>query len=157
MLFGIPTAVFSALGSFLMSFLASRAKAKAEIEEAKHKRTLELFAAQNEAAVQFMQGEEQRQQDPYFSFTRRTLALGLTFGTMVAVFLIPVLFPEVPWIYEIQRSTKGFLGIGARNWTDLVQVFGIPMVFGEVFTHFVGVITAFYFGNRLGNTRNPYN
>ena len=156
MLFGIPLQVFSALGSFLMSFLASRAKTMAEIEEAKHKRTLELFAAQNEAAVQFMKSEKVKQQDPYFSFTRRILALGVTFGTMVAVFLVPVLFPHVEWIYEIQTRTAGFFGFGARDITELVTVGGIPILFGEVFTHICAIIASFYFGNRLGSVRNPY-
>ena len=156
MLFGIPLAVFSSLGSFLMSFLAARFKSRMEIEEAKHKRTLELFAAQNEAAATFMQGEEIKQQDAYFSFTRRTLALGVTFGTMFCLFALPLFWPEVMWIYETTVNNPGFFGIGASVTTEFVTVAGIPISFGEAFLHFVGMVIAFYFGNRLGTVRNPY-
>ena len=156
MLFGIPLAVFSSLGSFLMSFLAARAKSRAEIEEAKHKRTLELFAASNAAAASFMEGEQIKQQDPYFSFTRRTLALGITFGTMFCLFAIPLFWPEVMWVYEQTVMNPGFFGIGASVTTEFVSVAGIPVSYGEAFIHFVGMVIAFYFGNRLGNVRNPY-
>ena len=156
MLFGIPLAVFSSLGSFFMSFLAARLKSRMEIEEAKHKRTLELFAAQNEAAVAFMQGEEIKQQDPYFSFTRRTLALGVTFGTMFCLFALPLFWPELQWIYETTVRNQGFFGLGASTTTEFTQISGIPVSFGEAFLHFVGMVIAFYFGNKLGKVRNPY-
>ena len=156
MLFGIPLAVFSALGSFLMSFLAARFKSRMEIEEAKHKRTLELFAAQNAATASFMEAEKVRQEDPYFSFTRRTLALGITFGTMFCLFAIPLFWPEVKWIYETQVQGFSFLGFGLGSSTQFVQVAGIPVTYGEAFIHFVGMVVAFYFGNRLGSVKNPY-
>ena len=152
MLFGFPLQVFSGLASFLISFIASRSKAKMEMEEAKHKRMMELIAASNESASQFMQAEEIKQKDPYFSFTRRILALGLTFGTMVAIFIIPVVFPQVPWIFEVNTSKSLLFGLlGTEDITEFVQVAGIPFVFGEAFTHIVAVITSFYFGNKLGN------
>lgn len=156
MIFGIPTAIFSAIASFIVSYLASRSRAKAEIEEAKHKRTLELFAAQNKAAGSFMKGEEIKQKDPHFSFTRRTLALGVTFGTMFLLFALPLFAPEFQWIYEQAQSNSGFFGIGAKSWTELVAVVGTPVLFGEAMLHFTGMIIAFYFGNRLGSIRNPY-
>ena len=156
MLFGIPLAVFSALGSFLMSFLAARFKSRMEIEEAKHKRTLELFAAQNAATASFMEAEKVRQEDPYFSFTRRTLALGITFGTMFCLFAIPLFWPEVQWIYQTTERTFGIFGIGAGTYTKFVTVAGIPVPYGEAFIHFVGMVVAFYFGNRLGSVKNPY-
>ena len=156
MLFGIPLAVFSSLGSFLMSFLAARVKSRAEIEEAKHKRTLELFAASNAAAASFMEGEKIKQEDPYFSFTRRTLALGVTFGTMFCLFAIPLLWPEIQWIYEVTVNNPGFFGLGATSATEFVQVAGIPISYGQAFIHFVGMVIAFYFGNRLGTVKNPY-
>ena len=156
MLFGIPLAIFSSLGSFLMSFLAARAKSRSEIEEAKHKRTLELFAAQNAATAAFIEGEQVKQADPYFSFTRRTLALGLTFGTMFCLFALPLFWPEVKWIYETTVNNPGFFGLGATSKTEFVTVAGIPVSYGEAFIHFVGMVIAFYFGNRLGTVKNPY-
>ena len=81
MLFGLPLQVFSSIASFLVSFFASRQKAKTEIEEARNKRFMELIAAQSESTARFMEYEQQKQQDPQFSYTRRVLALGLTFGT----------------------------------------------------------------------------
>ena len=139
-----------------MSFLAARAKSRAEIEEAKHKRTLELFAASNAAAASFMEGEKIKQEDPYFSFTRRTLALGVTFGTMFCLFAIPLLWPEIQWIYEVTVNNPGFFGLGATTSTQFIQVAGIPISYGQAFIHFVGMVIAFYFGNRLGTVKNPY-
>ena len=156
MLFGIPLAVFSSLGSFLMSFLAARLKSRMEIEEAKHKRTLELFAAQNAATAAFMEAEQVKQADPYFSFTRRTLAIGVTFGTMFCLFAIPLFWPEVQWNYQHTERTLGIFGIGAGSYTQFTTVSGIPVSFGEAFIHFVGIIISLYFGNRLGTVRNPY-
>ena len=156
MLFGIPLAVFSSLGSFLMSFLAARLKSRMEIEEAKHKRTLELFAANNAAVATFMEGEKVKQEDPQFSFTRRTLALGVTFGTMFCLFAIPLFWPEIQWIYQHTERTIGLFGIGAGTYTEFTTVAGIPVSYGEAFIHFVGMVIAFYFGNRLGTVKNPY-
>ena len=75
MLFGIPLAVFSSLGSFLMSFLAARLKSRMEIEEAKHKRTLELFAAQNAATASFMEGEKRTKHTQHTTQTHPTCLL----------------------------------------------------------------------------------
>lgn len=158
MLFGIPFQVFSGLGSFLVSFLAQRAKTKMELEEAKNKRMIELLAAQNEHAKHFMECESNRlQNDPYFAWTRRTLALGIVFGTMFALFLVPVLFPEVPWIIEIKTLKSTFLGLfGTREVNELIQLHGIPFFFGEVFSHICVIVAGFYFGGNAGQIRNPY-
>ena len=156
MLFGIPLAIFSSLGSFLMSFLAARVKSRMEIEEAKHKRTLELFAANNAATAAFMEGEKVKQEDPQFSFTRRTLALGVTFGTMFCLFALPIFWPELEWIYQVTVNNPGFFGLGATTTVEFITVAGIPVSYGEAFIHFVGMVIAFYFGNRLGTVKNPY-
>lgn len=158
MLFGLPLQVFSGIFSFLMSFLASRAKAKMEVEEAKNKRMIELLAAQNEHTKIFMESQAALvKDDPYYAWTRRTLALGIVFGTMVAVFLVPVLFPSVPWIIEVETLKSTFLGLfGTTTVVELVQLHGIPLIFGEVFTHICVIVAGFYFGNGAGNIRNPY-
>ena len=158
MLFGIPLQVFSGLASFVMSFLASRAKAKMEVEEAKNKRMIELLAAQNESTKAFMECQHGLlKDDPYYAWTRRTLALGIVFGTMVAVFLVPVLFPEVPWIIEVKTLKSTFLGLfGTQTVNELVQLHGIPFFFGEVFSHICVMVAGFYFGHSAGNVRNPY-
>ena len=158
MILGLPLQVLSALGSFFVSFLAARAKSKAEIEAANHRMTMELLAANNESAVNFMKAQaELVKSDPYFSFTRRIIALGITFGTMTAVFLIPALFPHVPWIIEVQTIKSTFLGLfGTSTVNEFIQLNGIPLVLGEAFTHIVAVIASFYFGNRAGSIRNPY-
>ena len=128
-----------------------------ELDEAKHKRTMDLLAAQNQASMLFLQGESIKQADPYFSFTRRILALGLTFGTMVAIFMVPVLFPGVPWIFQIESTERIFFGLfGSEKTTELVQAYGIPFILGEAFTHFVAVVTSFYFGSKMGKVSNPY-
>ena len=139
-----------------MAFLAARLKSRMEIDEAKHKRTLELFAANNAATAAFMEAEKVKQDDPYFSFTRRTLALGITFGTMFCLFAIPLFWPEIQWIYETTVSNQGFFGLGASMTTEFTQISGIPVSFGEAFIHFVGIIVSLYFGNRLGTVKNPY-
>lgn len=158
MLFGIPLQIFSGLASFIMSFLASRARAKMEVEEAKNKRMIELLAAQNEHTKCFMEGQMSLvKEDPYYAWTRRTLALGIVFGTMVSLFLVPVLFPNVPWIIEVQTLKSTFLGLfGTQTVNELVQLHGIPFFFGEVFSHICVMVAAFYFGNSAGNVRNPY-
>ena len=156
-MFGLPLQVFSMLGSFIVSFLASRAKAKMELEEAKHKRMVEILAAHNKAASTFLKGEEIKQKDPNFSFTRRVLALGVTAGTMIAIFLIPVFFPNTPWIFEVQTVKTTFLNLfGTQTVNELVQVYGVPFILGEAFTHMVAIIISFYFGNRMGTVKNPY-
>ena len=128
-----------------------------EIEEAKHKRFMELLAAQSEATARFMEQEQVKQQDPQFSYTRRVLALGLTFGTMFAVFLIPVLWPTVPWIVEITTIKSTFLGLfSGTEVNEWIQLYGIPLIFGEAFLHLVAIVTSFYFGNRLGSAKSPY-
>ena len=158
MLFGIPFQVFSGIASFVMSFLANRAKSKMEIEEAKNRRMIELLAAQNEHTKNFMEGQATLlKEDPYFAWTRRTLALGIVFGTMVALFLVPVLFPEVPWIIEVKTLKSTFLGLfGTREINELVQLHGIPFFFGEVFSHICIMVAGFYFGHSAGRVRNPY-
>ena len=156
MIFGLPTAVWSSLASFVLSFLASREKSRREVEESRHKRTLELFAAQNQAATEFMKGEKIKQRDPHFSFTRRTLALGTVFGTMFALLAMPIFWPEIMWIYETQVKNNGFFGLGASEVTEFVQVNGVPILFGEAFLHFSGIVISFYFGNKIGSVRNPY-
>ena len=158
MLFGLPLQVFSGIASFFMSFSASRAKAKMEVEEAKNKRMIELLAAQNEHAKNFMECQHNLlQADPYYAWTRRTLALGIIFGTMFSLFLVPVLFPEVPWIIEIQTVKSTFLGLfGTNTVNELVQLHGIPFFFGEVFSHICVMVAGFYFGNSSGRIRNPY-
>ena len=133
MLFGLPLQVFSGIASFLMSFLASRAKTKMEIEEAKNKRMIELLAAQNEHTKGFMEGQMGLlKEDPYYAWTRRTLALGIVFGTMVAVFLVPVLFPEIPWIIKVKTIKSTFLGLfGVQEVNELIQLHGIPFFFSN--------------------------
>ena len=158
MFLGLPLQVFSGIASFIMSFLATRARTKMELEEAKNKRMIELLAAMNENTKCFMEAENNRlQNDPYFAWTRRTLALGIVFGTMFSLFLVPVLFPEVPWIIEIQTLKSTFLGLfGTRTVTELVQLHGIPLIFGEVFSHICVLICGFYFGSNAGSIKSPY-
>ena len=158
MFLGLPLQVFSGLASFVLSFLANRAKSKMELEEAKNKRMIELLAAQNEHAKCFMEAEAVRlEKDPYFAWTRRTLALGVVFGTMVSLFLVPVLFPHVPWIIEVQTLKSTFLGLfGTRTVTELVQLHGIPLIFGEVFSHICMIVISYYFGQNAGTLKNPY-
>ena len=96
-------------------------------------------------------------EDPYYAWTRRTLALGIVFGTMVAVFLVPVLFPEIPWIIEVKTIKSTFLGLfGVQEVNELIQLHGIPFFFGEVFSHICVMVAGFYFGHSAGNVRNPY-
>ena len=156
MLLGLPTAVWSSLASFVLSFLASREKSRREVEEARHKRTLELFAAQNKGSADFIKGEKVKQQDPHFSFTRRTLALGTVFGTMFLLLGGSLFFPELLWIYETTVSNNGFFGLGASEVTEFIQVNGVPILFGEAFLHFTGIVISFYFGNKIGSVKNPY-
>ena len=158
MIFGIPLQVFSGLATFVMSFLANRAKHKMEIEEAKNRRMIELLAAQNEQTKAFMECQNALvKDDPYYAWTRRTLALGIVFGTMTALFLVPVLFPEVPWIIEVKTLKSTFLGLfGTREVNELVQLHGIPFFFGEVFSHICIMVAGFYFGHTAGRVRNPY-
>ena len=76
MLLGIPYAVFTGLASFVMSFLASRQKARQEAEDHKTKLMLQLMAAQNKNCNEYMKHQEALlKTDPTFAFTRRTLAL----------------------------------------------------------------------------------
>ena len=75
MLFGLPTQVFSAGFSFLMSYMAARNKAKAEMESAERKYTLELLAAQTGAASQLIEAQNTvLKNDPTFAFTRRNIS-----------------------------------------------------------------------------------
>lgn len=158
MFLGLPLQVFSGIASFIMSFLANRAKSKMEVEEAKNRRMIELLAAQNEHTKNFMECQMGLvKEDPYYAWTRRTLALGIVFGTMVALFLVPVLFPNVPWIIEVKTLKSTFLGLfGTREVNELVQLHGIPFFFGEVFSHICIMVAGFYFGNSAGRVRNPY-
>ena len=158
MFLGLPLQVFSGLASFIMSFLATRAKTKMELEESKNKRIMELLAAQNEHTKCFMEAEAARlEKDPYFAWTRRTQAIGVVFGTMFSLFLVPVLFPEVPWIIEIQTLKSSFLGLfGTSTVTELVQLHGIPLIFGEVFSHICVIVISFYFGSNAGAIKNIY-
>ena len=89
MLFGLPTQLFSALGSFLMSYMAARVKAKSEMEAAERKYTLELLAAQTDNQTKVIQAQnELLKNDPTFAFTRRILALGVVFSVIGGILYI---------------------------------------------------------------------
>ena len=63
---------------------------------------------------------------------------------------------QLQWIYQITVNNPGFFGLGASVTTEFVTVAGIPVSYGEAFIHFVGMVIAFYFGNRLGTVKSPY-
>ena len=157
MLFGLPTQVFSAGFSFLMSYMAARNKAKAEMESAERKYTLELLAAQTGAATQLIEAQNTvLKNDPTFAFTRRILALGVTFSVLAAIFVLPLL-SNTPWIFTYQEIPFELFGINFGTVVEkFVQVHGIPILFGEAFTHLVAIIISFYFGNSAGQMKSPY-
>lgn len=157
MLFGLPTQVFSALGSFLMSYMAARSKAKSEMESAERKYTLELLAAQTDNQTKLIQAQnEVLKNDPTFAFTRRILALGLGLGIPAAIFMVAV-FSDVPWIFTYEQIPFQLFGINFGTVvTKFVSVHGVPILFGEAFTHLVAIIISFYFGNSAGKMKSPY-
>ena len=157
MLFGLPTQIFSALGSFLMSYMAARSKAKSEMEAAERKYTLELLAAQTGAATQLIEAQNTLlKNDPTFAFTRRILALGLGLGIPAALLAIAV-FSDTPWIFNYQEIPFQLFGINFGTVVEkFITVHGLPILFGETMLHLVGIIIAFYFGNSAGQMKSPY-
>ena len=157
MIFGLPTQLFSALGSFLMSYMAARVKAKSEMEAAERKYTLELLAAQTDNQTKIIQAQnELLKNDPTFAFTRRILALGVVFSVIGGIFYIAA-FSGTPWIFTYQEIPFQLFGINFGTVVEkFVQVNGFPIIFGEALLHLVAIIISFYFGNSAGSMKNPY-
>lgn len=163
MLFGIPLQVFSGLASFVMTFMAKRAAQQRETEAYRDKMMLDLIGAQNKHNIELMKAQtEMIKVDKHFAWTKRTLALGVTFGTMVAVLFLPVLFNDATWVHigEVTKETGGFLfgliGADKETITEFTSFTGIPLVFGEAFTHMASIVIGHYFGNSLATQKNPY-
>lgn len=157
MLFGLPLQIFSGLGTFLMSYMAARNKSKMEMESAERKHMMELLAMNNKNATALIKAQnEVLKNDPYFAWTRRTLAIGGGLGILVAIlFVIP--FLDIPWIYTYDEVPFQIFGI---NFGIVLKRFvaevGIPVLFGEAALHIAAMIFAFYFGNSMGKVKNPY-
>ena len=135
--------------SFLLSAFTS-------IMDANHKRKMEtdkfnmsLIAAQHKQNMEFLKMQnEVLKNDPYFAVTRRVIAVGVTFGVLGALLLLPALFPGVPFILEVTESTQGFLGIGAGSSTSYETVSGF--FYQEWMGSAVMSIIGFYFGQKVG-------
>ena len=135
--------------SFILSAFTS-------ILDANHKRKMEqdkfnmsLIAAQHEQNMKFLQMQnEVLKNDPTFAITRRFIALGVTFGVLAGMLLLPAVFPGVPFILEMSESSAGFLGIGASETTGYTTVHGI--LYQEWMGAAVMSIVGFYFGQKVG-------
>ena len=156
MIFGLPTQVFSALGSFFMSYMAAKSKAKAEMDAAERKYTLELLAAQSDNQSKVIAAQNQvLKNDPYFAWTRRVLAIGGGLGILAAIFSLA--FFDIPWIFVYDEVPFQIFGI---NFGIVLKRFvtevGLTVIFGEAMLHIVAMIFAFYFGNSAGKMKSPY-
>ena len=64
--------------------------------------------------------------------------MGVTFGVLGSLLLLPALFPNTPFILEVTNSTAGFFGIGASESTSYETVSAVMSIIG------------FYFGQKVG-------
>ena len=151
-LFGVPLSVISTIVGYVMSAWTTKQKAKAESDERMQRFQMEMMAATNENAVKFL--KEKRaliKADPHFTWTRRTLALGIVFGSMVAFFVAPYIFTDVKYIWQVDVQT-GVLW-WKKNVTEFVLHAGIPFAVVDAFLSFLGLITGFYFGQSAASGR----
>ena len=136
--------LLAGLGSFLMSAWATHQKHKAQ----DHQRIMELALTNNKHQLDFIKAQiELLKADPHFAFTRRLLALGITFGFMVAVFVMPYLFEQVGYIYEVPGKSYLFGLFQGSPTFDVIK--GIPFEVIMTFNYSIHAITGFYFGNSI--------
>ena len=147
-LFGVPMPVVTTAVGFAMKAYTANADAKQQKDERMQRFQMEMMAATNENAVKWMKAQNQLvKSDKHFTWTRRTLALGIVFGSMIAMFLAPLLFPSVPFIYEVVSEPSWLAGFFASESVEFVAAHGIQMAVVYDFLSFLGVIVGMYFGD----------
>lgn len=156
MIFGLPLQVFTGLGTFLMSYMASKSKSTAEMLAAERKYSMELLAAQSDHQSKVIAAHNQvLKADPYFAWTRRVLAIGGGLGILAMIFLVA--FADIPWIFVYDEVPFQLFGI---NFGIVLKQFvtkvGVPVLFGEAMLHIVVMVFSYYFGNSAGKVKNPY-
>lgn len=149
MLFGLPVELWAGVGSYALSAFNSLNKAKQERDENRHRFDMATMAASHKVNMEWYTAQnETAKNDPYFSVTRRFIALFMVIGIVGGLLLLPTFFPGIPWIVEANESTSAFFGLFKDTTTTLQQIDGL--YYQEWMGSAVMSIIGFYFGSKAG-------
>ena len=141
--------ILSGGASFLLSAWTSMSEAKHKRDQEQARFQMSLVAASNKHSLDWLKAQQELvKTDPHFSITRRMIAMGIVFGVLGGLLLMPALFPNIPWILEVSDTTRGLFGITTSSHTGYETITGwlYQPWMGSAFMSVVG----FYFGNRVG-------
>lgn len=153
MFFGIPWEIVSGIGSYLVSSFMSLSKARNDREEQRHRHDMAMLAAANGANLKWLKAQDLLvKNDPYFSMTRRLIALFVVAIVFSSLILAPYIFSffgtEIPWILPVTEISDGFLGFFGSESTSYETLTGL--LYMEWMGSAVMSIIGLYFGNRAG-------
>lgn len=132
----LPIELITAGGGFLMGLIGKLFSMKME----KDKFTMQMLAQQHDQMQEVRNAGDEK-----FKFTRRLIALTVTFMVIVFPAIAHVIW-DVPVIYGWTEETSGFLffeGSKIQHWTLMK---GIPIT--PVHTHLMYLIAGLYFGQK---------
>lgn len=81
-----------------------------------------------------------------FQWTRRVLALLITFAVIIWPSIVPVFWPEVDIVYGYPTQDGGFLWWGGRDAIEWA-FFSTSVVITPIQTHLMAAVAGLYFGS----------
>lgn len=127
--------------SALMAAGISIWKQKIEADKYKHMATMQALRVQEEG---FQNAREVK--DDWFKFTRRVIALGLTFFVFVWPKIVAVFWPEIPVNVGYTELEQGFLFFSDDQEITKWKTFSNGLTITPLDTHAASAILGFYFG-----------
>ena len=168
MLFGIPFSLIGSAFGAIMGFIAKAHAMRKEIVASERKHQLDALVSVSKANSQAVNDEikllkakgeyEQivHKSDPHRSIARRVIAYVLVGTVAIVIPVIILISPELQWFDIHTWRNNGFFGIGAREVVEVVNAYGLPLVWLDGLLTFVSTITGFYFGGSAAKFSNPY-
>ena len=168
MLFGLPMALWSTLGSAVMGFITKTWAQTAQDRAAERKHERDTWAAvarhnkestEQEVALLKARTEfHKATNDPHTSMTRRGLAI-MAMAIFASVPFL-VLFGGIGWFEFVTTTVKnsGFLFFGGSESavTNVITGHGVPLAWLGTLDVIIGAVVGFYFGTNAAKRENPF-
>ena len=140
----IPTELITMGASFIASSVATLFKQSMEKRQA----LFEMAMAKGELQ-QKIYAEARAAGSPGFQLTRRIIAVGVVGSVIFATLLAPYWIPNVGIHIGLPETTSGFWFFTDPKPITKWYSFKDGIVMTPVFTHMIGAIIGFFFGNQV--------